>query len=90
MLFFTGCDKLLDLEPSQSISENLALESDANVKNVLIGAYSQFDDPAIYGGCVLRNAELLGAGDECLWVGTYIGPRQIFNKQMNCHKRRCY
>ena len=83
MLFFTACSKLLDLEPYQNISEELSLESDANVKSVLKGAYAQFDDPAIYGGCILRNSELLGAEDECLWVGTYGGPRQIFNKQMN-------
>ena len=83
MLFFTACDKLLDLEPYQSISEEVSLESDANVKSVLKGAYAQFDDPGIYGGCLLRNAELLGAANECLWTGTYSGPRQIFNKQMN-------
>ena len=83
MLFFTACDKLLDLEPYQSISEELSLESDANVKSVLKGAYAQFDDPSIYGGCILINAELLGAADECMWVGTYGGPRQIYNKQMN-------
>jgi len=83
MQVFTACDKLLDLEPYQSISEGLSLESDLNVKKVLNGAYSQFDNPSIYGGCILRNAELLGAGDECLWTGTYTGPRQIFNKQMN-------
>jgi starch-binding outer membrane protein, SusD/RagB family len=82
-LFFTACDKLLDLEPYQSISEELSLESDANVKSVLKGAYAQFDDLSIYGGCLLRNAELLGGANECLWVGTYGGPRQIFNKQMN-------
>jgi len=79
---FTGCDKYLDLEPSQSISENLALSSDANIKNVLIGAYSQFDDFAIYGGNLLRNAELLGGNGEIQWVGTYIDPRQLFNKTM--------
>jgi hypothetical protein len=83
MLFFTACDKLLDLEPYQSISEELSLESDANVKSVLKGAYAQFDDPSIYGGNLLRNSELLGAEDECMWVGTYSGPRQIYNKQMN-------
>lgn len=83
MLLFTACDKLLDLEPYENISEDVALDTDANVKSVLAGAYSQFDDPAIYGGGLLRNAELLGAGNECLWVGTYTGPRQIFNKQMN-------
>ncbi len=83
MLFSAACDQLLDLEPYQSISEDITLESDLNVKKVLNGAYTQFDDPSIYGGCILRNAELLGAGGECLWTGTYTGPRQIFNKQMN-------
>ncbi|MCU0363480.1 MAG: RagB/SusD family nutrient uptake outer membrane protein [Bacteroidales bacterium] len=77
-----GCDKYLDLEDSQTISENIALTSDANVKNVLIGAYSLFDDPGIYGGNLLRNCELLGGTGEIQWVGTYIDPRQVFNKTM--------
>ena len=72
----------LTLNLPRAISENLALSSDANVKNVLIGAYSQFDDPAIYGGNLLRNAELLGGNGEIQWVGTYIDPRQLFNKTM--------
>jgi starch-binding outer membrane protein, SusD/RagB family len=76
----TGCDKYLDLEPSQNISENIALTSDENVKHVLIGAYSQFALPGIYGGNILRNAELLGGNGEIQWVGTYIDPRQIANK----------
>jgi starch-binding outer membrane protein, SusD/RagB family len=79
---FTGCDKYLDLEPSQNISENIALTSDENVKHVLIGAYSQFALPGIYGGNILRNAELLGGTGEIQWVGTYIDPRQIANKTM--------
>lgn len=83
MIVSSGCDKLLDLQPYQSISEDISLDSDINVKKVLNGAYTQFDASAIYGGCILRNSELLGAGDECLWTGTYTGPRQIFNKQMN-------
>jgi hypothetical protein len=79
---FTGCKKYLELEPSQSISENIALTSDKNVKNVLTGAYSQFANWGIYGGCLLRNAELLGGDNEIVWVGTYIDPRQIFLKTM--------
>ena len=86
----TGCDKYLDLEPSQSISENLALTSDANVKSVLLGAYSAFDDPGIYGGNLLRNAELLGGTGEIQWVGTYIDPRQIFNKTMIASNSESY
>jgi hypothetical protein len=83
IIYITGCENLLDLEPHQNISDKISLDSDQNVKKVLIGAYSQFDDPAIYGGCLLRNSELLGAGDECLWTGVYDGPRQIFKKQMD-------
>jgi hypothetical protein len=83
LFFFTGCDSLLNLEPYQSISENIALDSDVNVKSVLHGAYAQFKLSGIYGGCLLRNSELLAAGDECRWVGTYKGPSQIYNHQMN-------
>jgi tetratricopeptide (TPR) repeat protein len=79
---FTGCQKYLNLEPSQYISDKIALISDENVKHVLIGAYSDFALPAIYGGNILRNSELLGGNGEIQWVGTYIDPRQIFNKTM--------
>jgi starch-binding outer membrane protein, SusD/RagB family len=79
---FSGCTKYLDLEPSQNISENLALTSDKNVKSVLTGAYAEFALNWIYGGCLLRNAELLGGNGEIQWVGTYVDPRQIFNKTM--------
>jgi starch-binding outer membrane protein, SusD/RagB family len=82
LVFITGCDKLLDLEPAQSISENVALDSDENVKNVLLGAYALFDEPGIYGGNLLRNCELLAGDGEIQWVGTYIDPRQVFNKDM--------
>jgi tetratricopeptide (TPR) repeat protein len=79
---FTGCDKYLNLEPSEYISENVGLTSDENVKHVLTGAYSEFALPGIYGGNILRNAELLGGNGEIQWVGTYIDPRQLFNKTM--------
>lgn len=77
---FTGCDKYLDLKPSQYISDDIALTSDESVKLTLKGAYSEFALPGIYGGNLLRNSELLGGNGEIQWVGTYIDPRQIFNK----------
>jgi hypothetical protein len=30
----------------------------------------------------MRNAELLGGDNEVAWVGTFVGPREIANKQM--------
>ncbi len=105
IFFSTGCDKYLDLEPSQSISESIALNSDENVKSVLLGAYvllnyyptTPTSSAGLYGGLILRDAELLGGDGEIQWVGTYIDPRQIFNKDMistnseaNVHWRDAY
>lgn len=82
LLVLAGCNKYLDLNPSQNVKDEVALTSDENVKLVLQGAYYQFALPGIYGGNILRNAELLGGNGEIKWVGTYIDPRQIFNKTM--------
>ena len=85
-----GCGKILDLQPSQSLSDVDAINSDRNVKNVLIGAYALFAQPGIYRGCLLRDAELLGGNGELQWAGTYIDPRQIYNKTMLATNSEAY
>ncbi|MBK6932071.1 MAG: RagB/SusD family nutrient uptake outer membrane protein [Saprospirales bacterium] len=82
LLPLTACDKKLDLQPAQSISEDLALSTDANVKSVLLGAYDALALDGLFGGNTLRDAELLGADGEIRWVGTFNGPREVFNKAM--------
>jgi tetratricopeptide (TPR) repeat protein len=82
LLLMTACSDQLELEPFQNISEGLALDNDNNVKAVLIGAYDALGAGNLLGGNVLRNAELQGGDGEILWVGTFAGPREIFNKQM--------
>lgn len=82
VVLFHSCADNLELEPAQSISENTVLDTDRNVKNVLNGAYSVLRRGAIYGGEIVRNGELLAGDGEILFVGTFGGPRQIFNKQM--------
>jgi len=82
MVIASSCGSLLDLEPQQSIADSDALNSDEKVKTVMIGAYSVMRNTAVYGGCLLRNSELLAAGDEIAWVGTYNGPREIYNHQI--------
>lgn len=78
-----SCADLLNLEPQQSISESVALESDANVKAVLVGAYNSLSDGDLYGGNIMKHSELLGGDGEITWVGTFNAPREIFNKQIN-------
>lgn len=82
LMVLSSCDKELTLNPFDSLSENVVLSTDANVKNVLNGAFRQARRDAIYGGNILRNAELLAGDGEIVWVGTFFGPRQIFNKSI--------
>jgi hypothetical protein len=81
-VFFTSCDKKLDLLPSQSVEESVALSSDANVKKVLNGAYDAISSGNLYGGNLLLYSELLAANGEIRWEGTFNQPREIWQKAM--------
>lgn len=80
MFGMSACQDELELQPAQNISEDLALNSDQNVKAVLIGAYDRLGSGDVFGGNTLRNSELLAGDGEVRWVGTFNGPREIFNK----------
>lgn len=81
-LFISSCDKELDLLPQQSIAEDVALSSDANVKKVLNGAYDAMSNGNLYGGNLFLLSELLAANGEIRWEGTFIEPREIWLKSM--------
>ncbi|MBA3647436.1 MAG: RagB/SusD family nutrient uptake outer membrane protein [Chitinophagales bacterium] len=82
LLLLNACTKKLDLQPAQNISNESALTSDASVKQVLVGAYDYFSASRLYGGQVLRNAELFAGEGEYTWTGTFEGPLEIFNRQI--------
>jgi hypothetical protein len=79
---FSSCNDELFLTPFQSIDQELALSNDANVKSVLIGAYSEMRSVALYGGRLQLYSEMLGANGEIRWEGTFNQPREIFNKSI--------
>ncbi len=79
-VFFSSCTKVLDLEPAQSLSNDVALSSDEGVKQVLNAAYDEISLEDLYGGNIMRNSELYGGEGEVIWLGTYIGPQEIFNR----------
>lgn len=82
LLAFTACDDKLDLLPAQSIAGEVALSTEDNIENVLIGAYAEAGKDESYGGQLQFMADLLGSGGYITWVGTFIEPRQVFNKEM--------
>lgn len=79
---FSSCDDQLTLPPRQSVDEGLALSNDANVKRVLIGAYSEIRGASLYGGRLQLYAEMLGSNGEIRWEGTFNQPREMYNKQI--------
>lgn len=82
VLLFMGCDNVLDTEPQQSISEELALNTSDNVKAVLYGAYDNLGDYDVYGGQYYMLPDLMAVGQEAQWTGTYEQPGQIFRRNI--------
>jgi hypothetical protein len=82
LLLFWGCDSLLDTEPQQAISEELALSTDSNVKTALAGSYSQLGGYYLYGGQFYMLPDLMAVGQDAQWTGTYEEPGQIYQKDI--------
>tara|TARA_R110002111_G_scaffold1720_10_gene11924 strand:+ start:3472 stop:4851 length:1380 start_codon:yes stop_codon:yes gene_type:complete len=82
IFFIVSCDDQLDLKPSQEIDELTALDSDANIKRVLIGAYANIRKSDLWGGRVLLYSEMLAANNELRWEGTFVQPREMLNKSI--------
>ena len=80
MLTTTACNKELDILPQQSVAEESALSSDANVKKVLNGAYDAIASASLLGGDMQLFSELFAADGEIRWEGTYNQPREVWNK----------
>jgi tetratricopeptide (TPR) repeat protein len=81
-LALSSCDNQLHLTPAQSVDQDLALNNDANVKRVLVGAYADLRHEDLWGGRLQLYAEMLGANNEIRWEGTFNQPREIYNKSM--------
>jgi starch-binding outer membrane protein, SusD/RagB family len=82
IFLIAGCSKKLDIQPTQSVDEQLVFSNDANIKAALTGAYDVISGGSLFGGDLQMYSELLGAGGEIRWVGTYQQPREIYNKAM--------
>ncbi len=79
---FISCNKELDIEPQQNISQENALNSDAKVKKVLNGTYDVVSDGDLWGGDIMLFSELLAANDEISWEGTFNQPDEIWRKEI--------
>ncbi|MBC8154360.1 MAG: RagB/SusD family nutrient uptake outer membrane protein [Bacteroidetes bacterium] len=80
-LLLTGCGSRLDIQPVNTISNTNALATSADVEAALIGAYDGLGDDDLYGGNLLRDAELIGDNSgEVLFQGTFGEVRQVYRR----------
>ena len=63
-----SCTKMLDIEPTDSISSDEAIKDKAGVDKAIAGSYDAFQYAGLYG----RNRVILGdlAADNLVWTGT--------------------
>lgn len=78
-----ACEEKLNVEPAQSISKEVALGSENNIKAVLNGAYDVLGSNSLYGGGLLFCSELLGGDGEIFWAGFANSESEIFRKEIN-------
>ncbi len=77
-----SCDSELELEPRQSIPASTALETEGGLLGLLVGTYAEAGSGATYGGETQMTSDLLGNNNQVSWNGTFVGPRQLFTKEV--------
>lgn len=77
-LILLSCDNVLDTEPKQAISEQVALSTSDNVKAVLTSAYDNLGGYYLYGGQMYMLPDLMAVGSEANWTGTFEQPGEIY------------
>ena len=80
VVFITGCESELEIEPRQSISSDAALSTEANILNLLIGTYNSAGGGGIFGGQSQIISDLMGATDQVSFNGSFVAPREFFTK----------
>lgn len=82
MLMYS-CDKLLDVEPQQSVSAETVYNDHEGVINALNGAWSTLGSSNLFAGTSIFHSDLLANNDEINWIGTFIGYQQMYDKNLS-------
>ena len=77
-----GCEKKLDVQPFQSLSEDKALLTESDVSGTLVGAYDAVSSAAAYGGDMMILNDLIGNRTNISFRGTFQALVEAYNTQM--------
>jgi tetratricopeptide (TPR) repeat protein len=77
-----GCEKKLDVQPFQTLSEDKALLTESDVSGTLVGAYDAVSSAAAYGGDMMILNDLIGNKTNISFRGTFQGLTEAYNTDM--------
>ena len=77
---FASCTKVLDVEPTASVSNETAINDKVGVERAVVGAYTSLQATGLYG----RNRVIIGdlSADNLTWTGTTYEYFQIENNNV--------
>ncbi|HMO62020.1 MAG TPA: RagB/SusD family nutrient uptake outer membrane protein [Ferruginibacter sp.] len=77
-----GCEKKLDVLPTQSIDQENALLTEGDILVTLVGCYDGMQGAATYGGDIMVLNELIGNSDDIRFTGTFAGLSDAYRLEM--------
>ena len=80
-ILLVACNKMLDIQPTDAISSDVAITDKSGVEKAIIGAYDAFQLPGLYG----RERVILGdlSADNLVWTGTNMDYAQLDNNNVS-------
>ena len=91
-LILSACDEKLNLEPKQSVGEDVIITTSDGIQNLLYGAYSGIkgttganEGGELFGSEFNFMSEELADDDDAQWVGTFQTHRDLFDKALTAN-----
>jgi len=81
-MILQSCDSKLDIDPKQSISSEVALSTESDVRNTLVGAYTVIARASLYGTNLVMIPDLYASNNYVNWTGTFSTYRDISNQNI--------
>lgn len=81
-LITNACYDLLDIEPQQAISTNVALSDEQGVRSALVGTYDLLSQGPTFTGDGILNSELFADTEDLQWTSYSLELNQILDKSI--------
>jgi starch-binding outer membrane protein, SusD/RagB family len=74
---FQSCEKFLEVEPQQAVSDDTVYGNHEGVQNAINGAWERIAGPQLFAGTSIFHSDLVANEGDLNWLGTFIEYRQM-------------